>query len=53
MAKHYAISEEFRTGLLNYLGDRPYKEVAQAVMLLGTAPEVELPAPPAPPVPPQ
>jgi hypothetical protein len=37
--KQFLITEEFRNGLVAYLGDRPYKEVAQAVGLLVGLPE--------------
>ena len=37
--KQYLISEEFRNGLLNYLGERPWKESAQAIALLSQLPE--------------
>lgn len=31
---NYLITEEFRNGLMQYLGSRPYNEVAQAMELL-------------------
>jgi hypothetical protein len=47
----YLISEQQRNALLNYLQDRPYREVAMGIQLLMNAPtakvDVELPDDPA------
>ena len=33
----YVISEELRGGLINYLGNQPYKDVAEGVQALNNA----------------
>ncbi len=40
--KVYLITEQQRNGLLNYLLNRPYREVAGAIQLLGKAPTTEI-----------
>ncbi len=37
--KAYIITEELRKGLLDYLMDKPYKEVAQGIAMLNQLPE--------------
>lgn len=43
--KQFVIGEEAVNKLLNYLGQRPYLEVASAVQFLLALPEVAPPAP--------
>lgn len=38
--KHYKISEQDLLAILEYLSERPYKEVAGAIMALKNLPEV-------------
>ncbi len=40
--KVYLITEQQRNGLLNYLLNRPYREVAGAIQLLAKAPTTEI-----------
>lgn len=38
--KHFKISEDVRNGVLNYLAERPYKEVHQGITALLNLPEL-------------
>lgn len=40
--KVYLITEQQRNGVLNYLLDRPYREVAVAIQILAKAPTTEV-----------
>ena len=41
----YIISEDDLKAILNYLGNRPYVEVAQAISLLSSLKKIEEPQP--------